>query len=283
MSQLNQLMYNKFLISYFGGFVKVVILSLLYSFLSYSMSYKNLIEKLNGFEKVEDKIFYLERNIEKVKDKENHIDLLYTLASLKTKKPFFPKIQNSRVPLGYKWSPLDDAYIYTGKEIDELLKKYPKSNYLDDAAYLRLSLPQIGECEGSITCNIERETNRELFFLKKYKSSPYNIKVFQKIQKSIFDIFQGHNLRKGEKLKDNQVTAFVQFISEYEDAINNISKNELAVAYYTIASIHIYTGNKVGLKKYKKKLLSGKFKTYPKQGFNSSDLDRIISNIKKAR
>src|SRR6266536_372924 len=58
-------------------------------------------------------------------------------------------------PEEFNWSQSDAAYFYTSYHFRELVKRFPKHDLADDAAY-RLADPiEGGECEGYVPCYIE--------------------------------------------------------------------------------------------------------------------------------
>ena len=68
---------------------------------------------------------------------------------------------------------LAGRWLYTGWHFKEVLRRFPNHKFADDAAYQLTLLPEGGECEGYVPCQVAALWMRLEPFLRKYPSSPY--------------------------------------------------------------------------------------------------------------
>jgi hypothetical protein len=68
---------------------------------------------------------------------------------------------------------LAGSWLYTGWHFKEVLRRFPTHKFADDAAYQLTLLPEGGECEGYVPCQIASLWMRLEPFLRKYPKSPY--------------------------------------------------------------------------------------------------------------
>jgi hypothetical protein len=68
---------------------------------------------------------------------------------------------------------LAGTWLYTGWHFKEVLRRFPKHKFADDAAYQLTLLPEGGECEGYVPCQIASLWMRIEPFLRKYPESPF--------------------------------------------------------------------------------------------------------------
>jgi hypothetical protein len=68
---------------------------------------------------------------------------------------------------------LEGSWLYTGWHFKEVLRRFPTHKLADDAAYQLTLLPEGGECEGYVPCQIASLWMRLEPFLRKYPKSPY--------------------------------------------------------------------------------------------------------------
>src|SRR5260370_735972 len=59
-------------------------------------------------------------------------------------------------PAEYNSNEVDADYIYNGYHFRELMRRFPKSEWADDAAWELTLLSRGGECEGNVACYIGR-------------------------------------------------------------------------------------------------------------------------------
>ena len=71
-------------------------------------------------------------------------------------------------------------WIYTGWHFKEVLRRFPNHKFADDAAYQLTLLPEGGECEGYVPCQVASLWMRLDPFLRKYPSSPYADSAIQR-------------------------------------------------------------------------------------------------------
>src|SRR5206468_1820491 len=64
-------------------------------------------------------------------------------------------------------------YIYNGYHFRELMRRFPKSEWADDAAWELMLLSRGGECEGNVACYIGRGFDPVAEFLRDYPTSPF--------------------------------------------------------------------------------------------------------------
>jgi len=76
-------------------------------------------------------------------------------------------------PEEYRYNDPDADYIYTGYQFRELVRRFPRSEYADSAAWELTQLPWGGECEGYVPCYIGRQFDPIADFLRQYPTSPF--------------------------------------------------------------------------------------------------------------
>lgn len=76
-------------------------------------------------------------------------------------------------PDQYRPNEVAADYLYNGYHFRELVRRFPQSQWADDAAWEVTLLPQGGECEGYIPCYIAREFDLVAEFLRGYPGSPF--------------------------------------------------------------------------------------------------------------
>ena len=87
----------------------------------------------------------------------------------------------------YNYNEIGGSYLYTGLHFYKLIDNYPQSEYADDAAYEITNLSLGGECEGYISCYIERNYAQIKPFLEDYPKSPLAVNAIKRIN-YVFDI-----------------------------------------------------------------------------------------------
>lgn len=68
---------------------------------------------------------------------------------------------------------LAGRWLYNGWHFKEVLRRFPQHKFAGDAAYQLTLLPEGGECEGYLPCQVAALWMRLDPFLRKYPSSPY--------------------------------------------------------------------------------------------------------------
>jgi hypothetical protein len=113
----------------------------------------------------------LERRMRNAAD-ELHPAMLMDLGRLKSRLDVDPKYA-AAWKKEFFYQELAGAWLYTGWHFKELLRRFPNHKFADDAAYELTRMPEGGECEGYVPCQVASLWMRLDPFLRKYPSSPY--------------------------------------------------------------------------------------------------------------
>lgn len=75
-------------------------------------------------------------------------------------------------PDEYFYNEIAGSWLYTGWHFSELLRRFPRHQFADDAFYEKTFLPVGGECEGYVPCRVSTLWMRIAPFLRGYPASP---------------------------------------------------------------------------------------------------------------
>jgi len=92
----------------------------------------------------------------------------------------FEKYAKERQGVEYHFNEIGGSYIYNGSHFKELIKKFPKSNLADNAAYELTKLSLGGECEGWLDCYIQGNFAQVKDFIKKYANSEFTAEAVKR-------------------------------------------------------------------------------------------------------
>ena len=102
----------------------------------------------------------------------SHPALLMEIGRLKSRLDVDPKYA-AAWKKEFFYQELAGRWLYTGWHFKEVLRRFPNHNFADDAAYQLTLMPEGGECEGYVPCQVASLWLRLEPFLRKYPSSPY--------------------------------------------------------------------------------------------------------------
>ena len=119
--------------------------------------------------------------------------LLMTLGRLKSRLVVDPKYA-AAWNKEFFYQELAGTWLYTGWHFQELLRRFPTHKFADDAAYQLTLMPEGGECEGYVPCQVAALWLRLEPFLRKYPTSTYADSAIQRTLLAFSAIKPGMNL-----------------------------------------------------------------------------------------
>lgn len=75
-------------------------------------------------------------------------------------------------PDKFEYNEVAGEYNYTGRDLEDLIARFPESDLADDAGYALSQGPTFGECEGWVACYASREWSPVAAFLRAFPASP---------------------------------------------------------------------------------------------------------------
>lgn len=140
-------------------------------------------------EKAETAISNIEKQLKTLPLPQNSDQLLYQLAKYKTYIGCHPVLKEDgsydkqyfeKRAQEYDFNPFGAFYAYRGRELETLIKKYPKSPLADEAAYMLATLIINGETEGIFPFAFSVYFSKYKPFMIQFPDSPYIDNVLQK-------------------------------------------------------------------------------------------------------
>lgn len=125
----------------------------------------------------------------------SHPALLMAIGRLKTRLDVEPKYA-AAWKKEFFYQELAGRWLYTGWHFKEVLRRFPTHKFADDAAYQLTLLPEGGECEGYVPCQVASLWMRLEPFLRKYPKSPYADSAVQRTLLAFSAVKPGMNLSR---------------------------------------------------------------------------------------
>lgn len=158
----------------------------------------------------------------------------------------------------YFYNEIGGNYIYQGKDLKEIMNKFPESGLADKAAFLLATIPLGGECEGYVPCYVNAALYSYTPFFKKYPDSPYIVNAINKVNETIKGIRESEDPLDEESLKD-----LYKGINEYYGILSNLNNSYAAEGLNELGLSLQYLNNKTYALKCFKQILD-KYPDYEK-------------------
>ena len=148
-------------------------------------------------------------------------------------------------PDEYEYTEIAGDYLYNGHHFRELIKRFPNSEFVDDAAYelTDLTLTHVSDCEGWIPCDVDSQFEPVQDFLRNYPNSPYAEEAVERANKAFQSTLGESTWRTPwEEIKDPNTAVegydpepIKKKLATYEEIAASLPPHLCAKAYETIA------------------------------------------------
>ena len=170
----------------------------------------------------------------------SHPTILMQLGRLKSRLDVDPKYAAAwRKEFFYQ--ELAGRWLYTGWHFKELLRRFPNHKLADDAAYQLTLLPEGGECEGYVPCQVASLWLRLDPFLRKYPSSPYADSAVQRTLLAFSAIKPNMNLT--ESSGDIDPPEIRKLVKSLEQTANTLPTHQRLVLLARVAELREQLGD----------------------------------------
>jgi hypothetical protein len=148
-----------------------------------------------------------------------HPAILMALGHLKSRLDVDPKYA-AAWKKEFFYQELAGRWLYTGWHYKELLRRFPNHKFADDAAYRLTLLPEGGECEGYVPCQVSALWMRLEPFLRKYPESPFADSAVQRTLLAFSAIKPAMNLTRPSN--DIDPPEIRRLVISLEQSANNL-------------------------------------------------------------
>jgi hypothetical protein len=136
---------------------------------------------------------------------------------------------------------LAGTWLYTGWHFKELLRRFPTHKFADDAAYQLTLMPEGGECEGYVPCQVAALWMRLEPFLRKYPSSTYADSAIQRTLLAFSAIKPGMNLTRASA--DIDPPEIRKLVSSLEQIANTLPTKRRLILLARVAELREQLGD----------------------------------------
>ena len=166
--------------------------------------------------------------------------ILMQLGRLKTRLDVEPKYA-AAWKKEFFYQELAGRWIYTGWHFKELLRRFPNHKFADDAAYQLTLLPEGGECEGYVPCQVASLWMRLEPFFRKYPASPYADSAVQRALLAFSAIKPRMDLTRSSN--DIDPPEIRKLVSSLEQSANSLPPERRLILLARVAELREQLGD----------------------------------------
>lgn len=170
----------------------------------------------------------------------SHPALLMQIGRLKSRLDVDPKYAAAWKE-EFFYQELAGAWLYTGWHFKEVLRRFPKHKFADDAAYQLTLIPEGGECEGYVPCQVASLWMRLEPFLREYPNSPYADSAVQRALLAFSAIKPSMNLtRPSDDIDPPEIR---KLVTSLEETANTLAINSRVTLLARVAELKEQLGD----------------------------------------
>lgn len=170
----------------------------------------------------------------------SHPALLMEIGRLKSRLDVDPKYAAAWTKEFFHQE-LAGRWLYTGWHFKELLRRFPSHKFADDAAYQLTLLPEGGECEGYVPCQVASLWMRLDPFLRKYPDSPYADSAVQRTLLAFSAIKPNMNLTRPSN--DIDPPEIRKLVASLEQTANTLAPKQRLTLLARVAELREQLGD----------------------------------------